>query len=473
MEIERAIRRALTEQIGQDRYDVWFGDRIEMQVAGRRLTVISRNQFGLDRLRKDFAQDLSAVARRMLGPAGAVEYAVSATPPQPLESVGGVRDADPSDGAPVATKRPASRRNATKVAAHGAVQGARMEAGTGLPHAHRLDNFVVSDGTQVALTSAQIVLDRPGQCSPLFVYGPSGCGKTHLLDGIRRAAMTRMRRIVMLSAEQFTSEFLGALHGSGLPNFRRRYRDVELLMLDDVQFFANKRATLVELQHTLDSLLRQHRQVVLSADRSPAELNGLGPELVTRMAGGLVCGMEHPGQEARVRILQSICGTAGLSAPLDVIEFVAGQLSGDARQLRGAAHRLLAYSEATGEQVTVTMAERVLSDVIRATCRAVRLKDIESAVCDVFGLQPEDLHSERRSRAVSQPRMLAMWLARKHTRAAFSEIGDYFGGRSHSTVISASKKVSGWVQDGSAIQVAHGECPIDDAIRRVETRLRA
>ena len=425
-------------------------------VAGRTLRIAGVTQFHRDRLKKTFAEILEILAKRMLGDAAQVEYCVQETPPA---SPSIAKSSDPSTDVEVSSPQSA--------------QGGRRDGICRPLPSRRLDNFVVSDSTQIAATSAKIVLDRPGQCSPLFLYGPSGCGKTHLLEGIRDAAMQRMRQVVMLSSEQFTSEFLAALHGSGLPSFRRRYRDVKVLLLDDVQFFANKRATLVELQHTLDSLIRQQRQIVLSCDRSPAELNGLGLELVTRMSGGLVCGMEHPGHEARIEILKRIFTELRLNAGQDVIEFVASQLSGDARQLRGAAHRLLASSEATGQPLTVSLAESALADVIRATCRAVRLKDIEAAICEVFGLQPEDLQSERRTRAISQPRMLAMWLARKHTRAAFSEIGHFFGGRSHSTVISASKKVSTWVSGGEAIEVAHGKCPIDDAIRRVETRLRA
>lgn len=456
MEIERAIRRALTAEIGPDRYDVWFGDRATMTVTGRTLRVAAATQFHRDRLKKDFTKILENLSKRMLGDAAQVEYRVSENPPPPSHKPAG--SANDTTEPPAA----ASRRH-----------GDQREGGARSIHPHRLDNFVVSDSTQIAATSAKIVLERPGQCSPLFLYGPSGCGKTHLLEGIREAAMRRTRRVVMLSSEQFTSEFLAALHGSGLPSFRRRYRDVEVLLLDDVQFFANKRATLVELQHTLDSLTRQRRQIVLSCDRSPAELNGLGLELVTRMSGGLVCGMEHPGHEARIEILKRIFAELRLDAGQDVVEFVASQLSGDARQLRGAAHRLLASSEATGQPLSVELAESALADVIRATCRAVRLSDIESAICEVFGLQPEDLQSERRTRSISQPRMLAMWLARKHTRAAYSEIGHFFGGRAHSTVISASKKVTTWVSGGEAIEVAHGKCPVDDAIRRVETRLRA
>ena len=333
---------------------------------------------------------------------------------------------------------------------------------------------MVGDGNRLAYTAAQSVIRRPGQVSPLFLYGPSGCGKTHLLEGLAGTARQNrnIRRVLSLSSEQFTSHFLEALRGSGLPNFRRKYRDVELLLLDDVQFFCGKRATVVEVQYTVDALLREGRQLVLTADRPPAELSGLGQELVARIAGGLVCGIESPDEATRLNIARCLAARLEMVVPAEVLQFVATQVVGDARQLAGALNRLQAVSNALSRPINVALAETALSDIVRATRRIVRLPDIETAICDVFGIDSKSLQSGCKSKLLSQPRMLAMWLARKYTRAAFSEIGDYFGGRSHSTVISAQKKVETWMGDGAAVQLAHGQSPVRDAIRRVEARLR-
>ena len=172
----------------------------------------------------------------------------------------------------------------------------------------RLDNFVVGSCNRVAFTAAQMVAERPGPVSPLFLYGPAGCGKTHLLEGIWSAVRgsSQSRRVLYLTAEQFTSMFLEALRGSGLPSFRHKYRHVDLLLIDDVQFFLGKRATLVELQNTVDALLRERRQLVLAADRSPSELAKFGPVLTTRFSGGLVCGIEPPGHSTRLEILRNL-----------------------------------------------------------------------------------------------------------------------------------------------------------------------
>jgi chromosomal replication initiator protein len=282
-----------------------------------------------------------------------------------------------------------------------------------------------------------------------------------------------VRRVVSLTAELFTSQFLEALRGSGLPSFRRKYREVELLLVDDVHFFCGKRATVVELQYTVETLLREGRQLVLSADRPPAELDGFSAELVARISGGLVCGIELPDEWTRLEIARRLAARTGHAVPENVLRFVAAEVAGDAWQLAGALNRLQAAGEALQRPVSLELAETALADIVRATRRVVRLPDIETAVCDVFGIDSQSLQSQRKSKLLSQPRMLAMWLARKYTRAAFSEIGDYFGGRSHSTVISAQKKVDDWLADSAAVQIAHGYCRIQDAVRRVEARLRA
>jgi len=370
-----------------------------------------------------------------------------------------------SSASPVAIAKPAS-----PLKLHAAATAGEMPR----RHYARLESYVVGDSNRVAFSAATSTVARLGSVTPLFVYGPTGCGKSHLLEGIlsntRRTG--KVKRTLLLSAEQFTSNFLEALQGSGLPSFRRKHRDVDLLLIDDIQFFAGKKATLVELQHTIDSLLRDGRQMVLAADRPPSELQGLGAELIARLSGGLVCGIDSPEPETRTTILRQLVKQLELIVPADVIEFIGMQLNGDARQLRGALNRLQATSEALHQPITIELARSALADMLRSSRRAVRLPDIERAICDVFGLEPKSLQSDRKARSVSQPRMLAMWLARKYTRAALSEIGHYFGRRSHTTVISAQKKVERLLSKNSTIQLDQADCNIEDALRRVETQLR-
>jgi chromosomal replication initiator protein len=450
-DVVSALRSALADEVGQERFELWFGSGVQLQLSGGTLTVSASDQLTLDYLRSRFRQELLTTAQRIYGDSVQLRFELlaacqaAARPPEP------------------------PRREPARVSA------ARTGSNRGGRRFASLDHFVVGVSNRVAYTAAQTSVERPGSVSPVFFYGPTGTGKTHLLEGIWSAARRRAERLqaLYLSAEQFTSMFLEALRGSGLPSFRHKYRHVDVLLIDDAQFFLRKRATLVELQHTVDALLRQGKQLVLAADRSPAELAGFGPELAARLSGGLVCALEPPDVALRRGILEHLCARLDRSVPDDVLDLIASELHGDARQLAGALNQLEATSRAFDCSITEDMAQRTLVDLFRSTCRAVQLSDIERAVCNVFGLEPSTLHSPRQARTVSQPRALAMWLARKYTRSAYAEIGTFFGGRSHSTVISAQHRVKRWVQHGQLIQLPHGQCGVDDALRRVESQIRA
>lgn len=471
-DIVTELRLALQARVGAERYDLWFSRDTGLRYEAGTLVVSAPQEFTLERLRSLFRHDLQEVCRDLLGVPTSVQFLVSPVAAAASETPGGNATEGISRSATSAGNSNPGSNSTSPVPTlvldkpnGSATQRRRYES---------FESFVQGEGNRLGLTAAQTTASRLGTVSPLFLYGPTGSGKSHLLEAVLSSARRegRVRRSVLLSSEQFTSQFLEALQGSGLPSFRRKYRDVELLLIDDVQFFAGKRATLVEFLHTLDTLHRDRRQIVLAADRPPAELAALGPEIVARLSGGLVCGLEPADAVTRLGILKQLAAKVGLSVPRSVLESLAEQLSGDARQLAGAIHRLEATSEALGKPINHELAQRALADILRASRRIVRLPDIERAVCEVFGLEPTSLQSGRKAKLVSQPRMLAMWLARKFTRSALSEIGQHFGRRSHSTVISAQKQVNEWVTTGAAVHLAHGECSIDDAIRRVEAQLR-
>ncbi|HEY2882541.1 MAG TPA: DnaA/Hda family protein, partial [Pirellulales bacterium] len=239
-----------------------------------------------------------------------------------------------------------------------------------------------------------------------------------------------------------------------------------------LQFLARKKATLSELLHTIDALLRDGRQLVFSADRPPSELADLGPELTTRLAGGMVCRIEAPELQTRIGLVRQFAQRMALELPGDVVELVAGKISAGARELLGAVNRLHAAARMLNRGIDLALAEETLAELSHSHGRAVRLADIEHAVCEVFGLDKHSLQTDRRAKRVSTPRMLAMWLARKYTRAGLSEIGHYFGRRSHSTVISAHKRVENMVAERSEIETAHARLKITEAVERVEAQLR-
>jgi chromosomal replication initiator protein len=465
-EILAAIRARLLERVGKERYDVWFGPGTQIVVRGETLEIGVRDQFFQDWLRSNFRKDLEAVAQEVCGRPLALEFRIAppgALPPPSAAAAACAAQSQRENGSP---------QNGCRA---GAAPDRSLAEATRRRQLASLDAFVVGNSNRVAHTTAQVAAQQPGTYSPLLVHGPIGSGKTHLLEGIY-AEFRRLRpraSTVYLSAEQFTSCFLEALHGSGLPSFRRKYRHVELLVLDDIQFFAGKRATLVEVLHTVETLLRARRQLVFAADRPPTALKMLGPELLARVSGGMVCRLEPAEYATRLGIVRQVATRLELAVPADVEAFIASHFTTQSRELTGALQRLQLTSQAHQRPITLALAEEALAELIDHQGRVVKLADIERAVCDVFGLEPASLQSGGKTKAVSHPRMLAMFLARKHTRAALSQIGSYFGRRSHSTVISAQKKVESWMANGTAVQLENRSLTLEETIRRVEERLRA
>lgn len=468
-EIVAVIRARLADRIGKDRCEVWFGATTRLAVRGDHLVVTVSNEFFQDWLRTHFRRDLEAAAREACGRPLEPQFCVATN----LPSAQDTPTAPVVQSAPMS--EPQSRAASTSASDSPVCQNGRPAAALRRRELASLDTFVVGKSNCLAHKAAQMAAEHPGKYSPLFVHGPTGTGKTHLLEGICRDFRKSHPRAatVMLSAEQFTSYFLEALHGSGMPSFRRKYRDLELLLIDDVQFFSNKRATLVELLHTVSTLLQTGRQVVFAADRSLVGLKTLGPELTARLSGGTVCRLEPAEYSTRLGIVCFHANRLGLSLPEDVAAYIASRFTNQSRELAGALKKLQAASLAHQRPITLSLAEEALLELIDHHGPAVKLADIERAVCDVFGIQPESLQSSHKAKRVSHPRMLAMWLARKHTRAGLSEIGSYFGRRSHSTVISAQKKIEACMAQSSSLRLAEGSLSLEETIRRVEEHLRA
>jgi chromosomal replication initiator protein len=458
MEIVSALKLALADKVGQARFEVWFGTNTCLDFVDDTLTVRVPSQFYQDWLRTNFRDHIEASCQETLGRLVPVRFHIDPGlnhQPAPAKT--------PCSAPPRACGAPATEVDRADDTAPPRRRFAKLES------------FVVGQSNHLAWAAARTTAGRLGQSSPLVIHGPTSVGKTHLLEGIY-CDVRRLRagaQAVYLAAEQFTTFFLEALHGRGLPAFRRKYRGLDLLIVDDIQFLLGKRATLTELLHMTDLFSREGRQLVFAADRPPSRLAELGPEFATRLQSGLVCGIEMPEYETRLGIVGCLAQRMGVTLTDEVKQFVAGHVTTHARELSGALNRLDATSRATGEPISCALAERELAETVRRHARHVGLGEIDEAVSRVFGLDPQALKSDGKAKHVSHPRMLAMWLARRHTRAALSEIGSFFGGRKHSTVISAQKKVRDWMQDKSPLCLADGNCTVDEAIRRVERLLRA
>jgi chromosomal replication initiator protein len=466
-DIVSALRTALAGRVGKQRFELWFGTRTRLELTEQVLAIHVPSQFFLNWIRANFSSQLEAACTDVLGRCPKLEFYVAAVP----ESDAPVpASAEPSD-----TSRASSKPVAAAIRVAPSVTEKEPSNEPSRRKFADLESFVAGPSNRLAFASAEMVAQRPGELTPLVLWGPTGVGKTHLLEAIWTATRKSRRRAtaIYLSAEQFLSGFLQALRGSGLPSFRRKYRGVDVLLIDDLQVFRGKQCTQIELQYTIDTLLRERRQVVLASDRPPSEMSELGRELIARLESGVVCRIDAPELETRRGIVGQMARRMGMSLPADVENYVASRLTRHAREISGALCQLHATSLAWQRPVDLAMAEEALSDVVRASARLVGLTDIEKAVCHTFGLTAESLQSGRKAKDVSHPRMLAMWLARKHTRAALSEIGHYFGGRSHSTVVSAQKKVDGWLAEGTTLRLCDQPLSIGEAIRQVEQILQA
>ncbi len=493
-----SVESELVARIGQQRFEVWFGGSVRLRRIECGIVVESGDAFVLDWIRKTFRSELEAVARSICGPEAGVLFrcddAESVKPPPAAaearpEQAAPPKPAESGEPIDVAAKSVSGRRRGPQLAREelareerpAAEEVAREEPArnpasprSGRKQGPRFGPFIAGESNRMAIAAIDLMVQRPGEISPLLIQGPSGVGKTHLLEHCCHRARERHQGIsaLFLSAEQFTTSFLQALHGGGLPAFRRNCRNVDLLVIDDLQFFLGKRATTVEFQQTIDALQRQARQLVVSCDRDIADLGDLGDDLVQRLSGGMSARIAPPDAEVRRGIVLAIAERKRLALPEDVVEFVVTHMTRTARELAGAVNRLEATSHMLGVPVTRGLAEEALADLVRASVRSVRLADIEKAVCSAFGLETGSLQSSRRAKRVNHPRMLAMFLARKHTPAALTEIGSYFGRRSHSTVIAAHKTVASWVSSRSQLQIADARWDADEAIRRVEDLLR-
>lgn len=339
-----------------------------------------------------------------------------------------------------------------------------------------LADYVKGSGNELAVTAVHQVCDAPGtRVNPLFLYGGVGIGKTHLLEGICRRVRRSLShlQIVLLSAETFANHFTDALRQRTLPAFRQRFRTVDVLLVDDVEFFEGKQVIQEEFLHTFKQLESQGRQIVVAADRHPRLLTRLSDELVSRLHSGLVCRIENPDLDTRRAI--AVTKAARLEAEFapEALTWVAQRFTNNVRELEGALHSLATWHAMTGRRITANAARTVLSDLERDCVKIVRVKDVEQTVCRFFGLATDDLRSSRRNRTLSQPRMLAMFLSRKLTQAAYSEIGQHFGGRNHSTVMSAERKVQEWLDAQTPIRVAAQSWPLNDLLETLERQVRA
>lgn len=308
------------------------------------------------------------------------------------------------------------------------------------------DNFVVGKPNELAFTAAKRVAESAGPIvgsNPLFLYGGVGLGKTHLMHAIAWYIVNSTlvkRKVVYLSAEKFMYQYITALRSKDIMSFKEQFRSVDVLMVDDVQFISGKDSTQEEFFHTFNALIDQNKQLVISADRSPSDLDGVEERIKSRLGWGLVADINETTFELRLGILQSKIEQMNLYIPKDVLEFLARNIKSNIRELEGALNKV-AYTSSIGRIMTVESASETLIDLLRSNQKSITLEDIQKKVASFFNIKLTDIYSNRRLRSFARPRQIAMYLAKKLTQKSLPDIGRSFGGRDHATVIHAVKQV--------------------------------
>ncbi len=320
---------------------------------------------------------------------------------------------------------------------------------------YTFDNFVVGKSNELAYAAAKRIAETDKVAfNPLFLHGGVGLGKTHLMHAIAWEVKRHnpAKKVVYVSAEKFMFEFISALRFKDTHAFKQKFRSVDLLMVDDVQFIANKDSTQEEFFHTFNALVDSRCQVVITADRSPTDLEGIEERIISRLGWGLVADIHPTDYELRLGILHSKAEqTPGVTVPTDVLEFLARRITSNVRELEGALNRVMAYATLVGRPITMDVTRDVLQDLIRANDRKLTIDEIQRMVAEYFNLRLSEMLSERRARNIARPRQIAMYLSKQMTSRSLPEIGRRFGGRDHTTVMHAVRKVEDLRKDDSQL----------------------
>ncbi|MBM4260677.1 MAG: chromosomal replication initiator protein DnaA [Deltaproteobacteria bacterium] len=321
---------------------------------------------------------------------------------------------------------------------------------------YTFDSFVVGASNQFAHAASLAVANKPGlHYNPLFIYGGVGLGKTHLVNAIGNQAANHngQLKVLYLSSESFMNELIGSLRRDKMDEFKTKFRNVDVLILDDVQFIAGKERTQEEFFHTFNSLYDAHKQIVLTSDKFPKEIPGLEDRLRNRFEWGLIADIQPPDVETRIAILQKKAVELNVQLPQEIGIFLASNISSNVRELEGGLTRLSAFSSMTKAALTIDLAKEVLRNILRDARPEVTVEGIQKAICDYYNVKIGELKAKRRTQNIALPRQVAMYLCRKHTDTSFPAIGAKFGGRDHSTVIHASKTIEQRIKDDPQMQI--------------------
>jgi chromosomal replication initiator protein len=409
---------SLEEELSAQQLNTWVRP-LRVAMEGRCLHLFAPNRFVQDWVRDRFLDRIRELARREFG-----------------EDI----DISVEIGTPVASGPAVVNRPTTTV-----VEGRRgLASGSRLNPEFTFESHVEGKSNQLARAASRQVGENPGRSyNPLFIYGGVGLGKTHLMQAAGHVMLERIpgARVIYVHSERFVADMVKALRHNTINEFKRYYRGVDALLIDDIQFFVGKERSQEEFFHTFNDLLDGQRQVIITADKFPKELVGLEERLISRFGSGLVVSLEPPELETRVAILMKKALHENVLLPEDVAFFIAKRVRSNVRELEGALRRVMASATFTGHPVDITLATDSLKDLLAFQERLITIHNIQKIVAEYYKIRVSDLHSKDRSRVVARPRQVAMALAKELTTHSLPEIGDAFGGRDHTTVLHACRKV--------------------------------
>ena len=479
---------AIAQRVGQQRFHVWFNNSTRLDLRQDGLEIAVPNDFISEWIGKNFTRPIQEAAHEVLGGPLTVRFSVvpelfeteSKDKPNNGKPHNGSVISKPSDSAPEAA---VSRAVAIVAPSRPATRGEPAVPSVTLPGPrlrHDLDSFIVGPSSQLAFNTACYVSEFPGsQYNPLFIHGSCGLGKTHLLQGLCRKFIEHhpTKRWMYLTGEEFTNEFLAALRNNKLDAFRRKMRDLDLLVIDDVHFLGGKKATQEEFLHTFNAIEAMGRQVVMASDNHPKLIEEFGESLVNRFVSGMVVRTDPPNYATRCQILRALSDRNGLGLAEEVIAWIARRVTQNVRELEGAVTRVAAHVKLTGSSASVGTAQEALGDLDRQLVAPVRPENILQSVCNYFGLENKDLMSGRRQRTISLARSVAMYLVRKTAKLSFPEIGSRMGKRNHSTVISACRRIERALEKNELLawtsSVGEREEEAAELLQRLEEHSRA
>ncbi|QOV90544.1 chromosomal replication initiator protein DnaA [Humisphaera borealis] len=531
---------AIAQRVGQQRFHVWFDNSTRLDLRQDGLEIAVPNDFISEWINKNFAAPIQEAAHEVLGTQLTLRFSVvpelfevgdgddgassagNGTPDaQMLQQASGVlkqgrRSFDVAAPIPVGQKTAGVARLRRDIAAVLPVNGQSRSAGghpvprpqpaasgnngngrngtgaastTGGPSPmpgsgprlrHELTNYVVGVSNQLAFNAASHVAEFPGtQYNPLFIHGACGLGKTHLLQGLCRKFIEchPTKRWAYLTGEEFTNDYITSLRANKIDGFRRRMRDLDLLVIDDVHFLSGKTQTQVEFLHTFNAIEASGRQVVLASDEHPKMIAEFGESLINRFVSGMVVRVDPPNYQMRCDILRSLSLRSGVPLSEEVIGWVARRVTQNVRELEGSITRIMAHVNLTGCAADVATAQAALGDIDRQHAHPVKPENVLSSVCEYFGLEHKDLMSGRRQRTISLARSVAMFLVRKTAKLSFPEIGTRMGKRNHSTVISACRRIERAVERNERLawtsSVGEREEEAMELVQRLEEHARA